>query len=263
MMSTVQAGGRKAQSLERLHIPSHWVEVQLLRIHYKCLGEGQPVILLHGSANDWHEWQENVSYLARQFRVYALDMPGFGLSQPLGSPLSLPWAVSFLAGFMDVLGISRAHLVGHSLGGMVVLSFALRFPERVRKLALVDCAGLGEMNGKAKVSLYVVRGARKLITGARIPRIARTPRGDRFFLNRLPGLRPRTIIMWGQHDRYLPACQAELAHLMIPNSELHIFPDCGHAPQRQRPDEFNRLLSQFFINPDRQRESPFVLSRPG
>ncbi len=249
--SVVQTGRRKVPpASDDLGVPSRWVEVHSLHIHYKCLGKGQPVILIHGSANDWHEWQENICHLACYFRVYAPDMPGFGLSQPVGVPMSLPWSVRFLNEFMEVVGVQRAHLVGHSLGGMVALSLALSLPERVLRLALIDSLGLGEVNRKARLSLYLIRGARKLITKERTPRLAYTPRKDRLFLSRLPSLIPRTMLIWGQRDRYLPPSQAELAHALIPDSELHVFPDCGHAPQRERPKEFNRLICQFFSSPD-------------
>lgn len=131
---------------ENLEFPSHWTEVQGLNIHYKCLGKGLPVILIYGNGNDWHEWQENLAFLAPSFHVYAPDMPGFGLSQSPNKPLSPAWSVSVLKDFMEAIGISAAHIIGHSLGGMVTPSFALAFPERVMKLALIDSIGFGKID---------------------------------------------------------------------------------------------------------------------
>lgn len=130
--------------------------MQGLDIHYKCLGKGASVILVHGGANDWHEWQKNIAFIARSFRVYAPDLPGFGLSQSPSTPVSLSWAVSFLRDFMDTLGITAAHLIGHSLGGMVALAFALDFPERVNKLVLTDSAGLGEISQEGWLRLFLI-----------------------------------------------------------------------------------------------------------
>ncbi len=247
----IRGGNPQAES-DNLDIPSRWVEVQGLNIHYKCFGKGAPVILIHGSGNDWHEWQENFAYLAEGFHVYALDMPGFGMSQPLDTPLSLPWSVSFPANFMDMMGIPRAHLIGHSLGGIVALAFALDSPTRLLKLVLIDSAGLGELDIKAHLLLLIIRGVRRLTTKEQCPRFAYTPGTRRLLLNRLQDLRPSIMLVWGQHDPYLPVSQAELAHLLIPDSTLCIFPDCGHAPQRERSEEFNSLICQFLSNDGNQ-----------
>ncbi len=234
---------------DAVNIPSQWLKVDGLDLHYKCLGEGPPVILLHGHGNDWHEWRENITHISLGHRVYAPDMPGFGLSQPYHLPLSLPWSVSCLANFMDVLGISEVSLVGHSLGGLVTLAFALSFPDTVLKLALVDSAGFGEMDWKPRLYLPFLRAAERLIVKKRYPRIARMTRQDRSSLFRqLPGLKPDTVIIWGRKDGYLPVSHAHLAHRLIPNSRLHIFSGCGHAPQRENPEEFNRLIRGFLLD---------------
>jgi pimeloyl-ACP methyl ester carboxylesterase len=231
---------------DALNIPSQWLRVKGLDIHYKCLGEGPPVILLHGHGNDWHEWQENVPHIALSYRVYALDTPGFGMSQSADLPLSLPWSVAFLADFMDTLEILQASLIGHSLGGLVSVAFALSFPDRVLKLALVDSAGFGEMDIKARLYLPILRGVEKLIGKKRYPRITHMSRQDySSFLKQLPALKVDTLIIWGQNDRYLAVTQAESAHLLITNSELRVFPGCGHAPQKESPEEFNHLISEF------------------
>lgn len=243
----IRADGQSATVVpDVLNIPNRWLRVKGLDIHFKCLGEGAPVILIHGHGNDWHEWQENIPYIALSWRVYALDMPGYGLSQPYDLPLSVPWSVAFLVDFMDLLEISQASLVGHSLGGLVAMSFALRYPERVWKLALVDCAGLGQMRIGARLYLPILRGLEKFISNKRYPRVTYISKQDHLsLLGQMPGLKPDTVIIWGQNDRYLHVSQAKLAHLLIPNSTLHILQDCGHAPQRESPEEFNQLICQF------------------
>lgn len=225
-------------------IPSKWARVQDLRVHYKCIGSGAPVLLIHGSASDWHEWEENVLALAQGFRIYAVDMPGYGLSEPTGEPLTLGWAVSFLQAFMASAGIRKPHIVGHSLGGMVALALALDHPSKVAKLCLVDSAGLGDVSISGRLWLFLARRLSALTAPSSIPQVV-SGLYDRMLPQRIRSLRAPTLIVWGARDRYLPVRHARAAHRAIRNSTLIVFPRSGHAPQREQPLEFNRLVQSF------------------
>ncbi len=224
---------------------SYWAKVQGLDIHYKCLGEGEPVILLHGAANDWHEWEKNISSLSNSFRVYVPDLPGYGLSQMPELPVAPSWGADFLKGFLKAMDIQFVHLVGHSMGGMGALSFALDYPERVKKLMLVNSGGLGELSRKGTLILQLTSGIRRLAGKERKFTYAESSADDWVFLNRLPELKPKTMIVWGDKDIYLPVSQAKRAYKLIPDCRLHIFPHCGHAPQREYVEEFNNLVYKF------------------
>jgi pimeloyl-ACP methyl ester carboxylesterase len=233
-------------SADNTQLAGHWLAVQGLRTHYQTSGEGSAVILLHGGGNDWQEWEESFTVLARHFRVYALDLPGFGLSEPCSHPVSPPWFSLFLRDFMDAAGITHAHVVGHSLGGAIALTFALDFPEKVYKMVLVDSAGLGQVTLSGRLILFLIRAAKR-ITGKEKDSNFRPggPIRDWLLADRLPELRPPVMIVWGERDRYYPPSLARLAQSLIPDCELHIFPGCGHAPHRERPDEFNELVCEF------------------
>lgn len=223
---------------------SYWTRVQGLDIHYKHLGKGQPIIFIHGAANDWHEWKKNLAFLAQNFQVYALDLPGYGQSQPADVPVSPAWAASFLNDFMKALDLSSAHIVGHSLGGMVALVFALDHPEKVNKLVLVNSGGLGEISRQGWLILHLTSWIKKL-QGIGKNKYLKSTKDDWIFINRLPEVKPKTMVIWGDKDIYLPVSQAKLAHSLIPDCRLQIFPHCGHAPQRESADEFNNLICQF------------------
>jgi pimeloyl-ACP methyl ester carboxylesterase len=125
----------------------HYVEVDGRRVRYWVEGEGPVVVLVHGLACSAEFWQYNVAPLAVQHRVYALDLPGFGLSDKALDDFSLPYAASFLKAFMDALGIARATLAGNSMGGVLCAQFAVQFPERTEGLIVVGSAGFGrELN---------------------------------------------------------------------------------------------------------------------
>jgi pimeloyl-ACP methyl ester carboxylesterase len=232
--------------VDNSRFPSHWIRVERLSIHYKCLGEGPTVILLHGGANDWHEWRMNFAFLAQNFRVYALDLPGFGLSESPNTPVSPPWFSSFLRNFMEALSITDTHLIGHSLGGTITLTFTLDFPEMVKKIVLVDSGGLGQVNCKGRLLLYLIRGVKRIVGKEKIPNFKAGGTMEEWLLiNRLRELKPPVMIVWGEWDPYYPPSQARLAQSLIPNCQLYVLPRCRHAPHRERPEEFNNLVYQF------------------
>lgn len=106
--------------------------------------DGPPVLLIHGIGGSVEEWRFNIGALAEHNRVYAFDMVGFGRSDKPAGKYSFGYLAQFVNDFMDAQAIERASLVGHSLGGGVVLQFALQFPDKVEKLVLVSSAGLGK-----------------------------------------------------------------------------------------------------------------------
>jgi pimeloyl-ACP methyl ester carboxylesterase len=113
------------------------------RMAYVTGGEGEPVIFLHGLGHAKGTWNEVLPQLARHFRVFAVDMLGCGRSDKPRMEYNL-WALAtYTRYFMDAVGIERAHLVGHSLGGGISLHLAWQYPERVNRLALVSTGGLG------------------------------------------------------------------------------------------------------------------------
>jgi pimeloyl-ACP methyl ester carboxylesterase len=127
---------------------SLFVEVGDVTLHYKIAGEGEPaMVLLHGFAASLFSWREVMEPLSEVGTVVAFDRPAFGLTErPMPgewsgeSPYSRDAQVELTVGLMDALGIERAVLVGNSAGGAVAMQTALRYPERVEALVLVDAA---------------------------------------------------------------------------------------------------------------------------
>jgi len=113
------------------------------RIHYLTAGSGPPLVLLHGGGECALAWRWVLPELARRFRVIAPDFPGTGGSDrpPTGYTAAMPG--EFAGALLDALGIERAAVAGHSLGGLAAMQLALRDPARVSALALVASAGLG------------------------------------------------------------------------------------------------------------------------
>ncbi|MCE1254084.1 MAG: alpha/beta hydrolase [Anaerolineae bacterium] len=106
-------------------------------LHYEVYGKGKPVILLHGWLGSWGLWQDTMTYLGKYYRTYALDFWGFGESGTQRSTYQVVDFVSLVDQFMEQMGIVSAPLVGHSMGGTVSLSVALKFPHRVQKVVVI------------------------------------------------------------------------------------------------------------------------------
>jgi len=119
-----------------------FVDLDGRKTHYIEKGEGEPIILLHGFFYDSYLWAANIDVLAENFKVYALDLWGFGYSTR--DPLNYDYQVyvNQVVQFMDSLGIQSASLVGQSMGGGTAILFCVQQRQRVNKLLLVDPAGV-------------------------------------------------------------------------------------------------------------------------
>lgn len=119
------------------------VDVGGINTRYWVEGAGAPVVLIHGLSNSIEHWLLNINVLAAEHTVYAVDLVGHGRTdKPLSRSYDLPDLARFVLDFMDALGIERADLIGHSLGGGVALTIAETSPGRVGRLVLVDSLGL-------------------------------------------------------------------------------------------------------------------------
>ncbi|HYD71121.1 alpha/beta hydrolase [Azospirillum sp.] len=127
---------------------SKFAKVGDLDLHYNEAGDGEVVVMLHGSgpgASGWGNFHRNIDYFVDAgYRVILLDQPGFNKSSEIvvTEPRDVHHA-RVLRDFLDVLGIGRAHVVGNSMGGAVSLSFALEYPDRIAKQVLIGAGGVG------------------------------------------------------------------------------------------------------------------------
>ena len=114
------------------------------KIRYYDIGRGPPLVLVHGVGGDADQWAFCLDALAASHRIIALDLLGFGRSDKPPIDYRIAGFVEVLDRFLTTVGIARASLLGHSLGGWIVAAFALRFPERIDKLVLNDAAGIDD-----------------------------------------------------------------------------------------------------------------------
>lgn len=245
-------------------VESRSVVVAGHRMHYYAEGpkDGPAVVLVHGLGGRGEDWRGLAPYLAKAgFRVYLPDLPGYGRSeQPKGFSYSILDEADAVVGFFDALGLKQVDLGGWSLGGAIVQHIAARHPERVRRLMLFDSLGINEMP-TWNISLFTPANPEELgqlqalltpnprpIPDFAARDILRVSRQNAWVIHRavntmqpgrdatealLPTLKMPVLIVWGAEDRIFPTAQAEKMHSLVPQSELEIFPGCGHLAPSQ------------------------------
>jgi 4,5:9,10-diseco-3-hydroxy-5,9,17-trioxoandrosta-1(10),2-diene-4-oate hydrolase len=122
-------------------LKGQYIKVRGIETYYLVKGEGHPLILIHGLPGSTYTWRKNILPLAQYFRVFAIDLKGFGYTEKPPGTYSLEAHAEFVKDFMDVLDITSATLVGSSYGGGVSMATALRYPNRVQSLVLIGSIG--------------------------------------------------------------------------------------------------------------------------
>jgi pimeloyl-ACP methyl ester carboxylesterase len=111
------------------------------KVNYVEMGEGTPVVFIHGLSGCWQNWLENIPFFARGHRVIAMDLPGFGSSDLPNEDISIPGYGRFVDAFLESIGVECAAIIGNSMGGFIAAETAIAVPHRIERLVLVSAAG--------------------------------------------------------------------------------------------------------------------------
>lgn len=256
-------------------------------LNYHDQGQGEVILLIHGSGpgvTGWANWRGVIPVLAKQARVIAPDMLGFGYTScPADLKLDPATWVDSLVGLLDALDIQRVAIVGNSFGGAIALAFAKAHPERVSRLVLMGSAGLSFpiTDGLDKVwgyqpSLQAMRDLMEvfnfnhsIITDdlvkmryqasirddvqTRFAALFPEPRQQGVEMlalseDELRSLPHETLLIHGRDDQVIPLASSERMLRLIPRSQLHVFGQCGHWVQIEKAQEFTQLLVNFLID---------------
>jgi 4,5:9,10-diseco-3-hydroxy-5,9,17-trioxoandrosta-1(10),2-diene-4-oate hydrolase len=159
-----------------------WVEVAGRPVNYVELGEGPPLLLIHGLAGSWQNWLETIPSFARSRRVVAPDLPGFGESPMPAEKISMRGYGVLVDAFCDAIGIERGAMIGNSMGGYIAAEVAIAHPHRVDKLVLVSAAGITAEHQRNDRALAVMRRFEAALAWASThpsPRFYKRPRARR------------------------------------------------------------------------------------
>lgn len=273
---------------------SYPLTVQGVRTRVLEAGQGdQAVVLVHGTGGRADRWIRNVDAIAAAgYHVFAMDLPGHGFaSKGAGVACSVPAYRSFLGNFLDAQQIDRAAaIVGTSLGGHVVASYAVEHPQRVARIALVGSMGLVPIGDEARARVQAgannqtregVNGKlarvifdQSLVTpemqleewrvnnseGAKesfatlgnyiASDLDRDVVGERLAKATLP-----VLLVWGEQDKTVPPAAGEKARAMLPASRLALLADAAHTAYYEKPELFNRVLLDFLAGSDQPHQA--------
>jgi pimeloyl-ACP methyl ester carboxylesterase len=251
-------------------------------VHYETYGRGRPVILLHGWLGSWALWRDTIEILGKEFRTYALDFFGFGDSLDHSANFSVTNYVELVNQFMDRLGIVKAPLIGHSMGGSVSLGVAARYPEKVVKVAVIGSPIQGNsLNFFLKLSGYkiiadlvfgvpfilnsFVYGITHLAAndGAALHRMVSNDvskvTADSFFQSigtlhqtdlreDIAGLSMPLLGIYGKKDIIVSPKQSKVLLQHAPTSREAWFEKSGHFPMMDEPERFHQTILDFLHN---------------
>lgn len=253
--------------------PSDLRTVGEWRLHVRDSGprDAPAVVLLHGFGSSLQTWDDWAQGLSRTHRVIRLDLPGSGLSPPdPAHDYRDERSLQLLQSVLDTLGLARASLVGHSMGGRIAWTFAARHPERTERLVLVapdGFASFGFEYGKPmdvpaswslmrhalpkamlRMNLQAAYAQPQTLSDARVTRyheLLRAPGARQALLERfaqtvlqeplplLRQIRAPTLLVWGEADAMIPFVHAQDYLQAIPGSRLASFAGVGHLPQEE------------------------------
>jgi pimeloyl-ACP methyl ester carboxylesterase len=227
-------------------------------------GGGAPLLFLHG-ASGAGPWSPMMARLAERYDVIVPEHPGFGASDTPDWLDNIHDLAHFYVDFVRALGLDKVHLVGISLGGWIAAEMAVRSTRNIATLTLASAAGL-HVNGVEQLDPFLITDEERLraffydekLAEPMIARVLTPDQEDVNLRNRATtakmtwqprGFDPNlhkwlhqidvpTLLVWGDTDRMFPVRLGEEYQRLIPNSELVVFPNCGHLPQVEKADDF-------------------------
>jgi haloalkane dehalogenase len=264
-------------------LPQRDLEIEGLGVHLVDAGAGFPVVLVHGSPTSSLLFRRQISALSGTFRVVAPDLLGFGRSAAPAAGAAFRQQADVLRALLDRLGLERYALLGHDWGGPIGVAAAIRRPEQVSRLVLVNTTLrpdfhppwywtpfvaplLGELL-LVHLDLFgrglplMMRAARERSLHRRYREPLRRPGTRRTVLAlerltgyadlmrevvaALPRMQVPTLILWGEPDDYFRAPERQRLHALLPHAAVRPIPGGGHFPQEDAPEAVTDALLSF------------------
>ncbi len=256
------------------------VKVKDINLYYEISGNGPHLILIEGLGVATWLWEKQVPEFSRHFTTVVYDNRGAGKSDKPAGPYSIKLMADDLAALMDTLAISRAHILGVSMGGFIAQDFTLRYPEKVERLVLVSTSAGGAdhvpMSQETLAALFATDSdprqhiRNRLALAYSEAFMARTDEIEHLIDLRLQNPQPQhaymaqatagtqfdlseqvkeihapTLILAADQDLLVPVANARTLHNKIPDSELKIYPNLGHQFFVEQPEPFNHDVIEF------------------
>jgi pimeloyl-ACP methyl ester carboxylesterase len=260
---------------------SRFINIENIEVHYRDEGlesDSVPLVLLHGTGASLHTFDALVSVLKKSHRIIRLDLPAFGITGPFSDrDYSMAAYTGFMKKFLAGLSVRQCALGGNSLGGQIALNYTIKYPEQIKKLILIDAAGLmyKEIHPPVAFKIAKIPVLNKIMTYITPKFIIRNSVEDvyydkslvtnelvqRYFdltlrsgnrqavvdrlttpktyasMDELHTISQPTLIIWGENDMLIPVSCAAVFKKYITKSEVLIIENCGHVPMEECPDK--------------------------
>jgi pimeloyl-ACP methyl ester carboxylesterase len=238
-------------------------------------GDGAPFVYLHSTLGEASLWLPFYQTWSKKFHVFVPSHPGFGKSGGFDRIDTIEDMAFHYLEMFDALGLEEVYLGGVSLGGWIAAEFAVRWPERVKKLWLADAPGLWVDEEPLPDLFRAVQDRAKLremlfydAASAAATMVIREELNEQTTLvayqamtvlarliwerpydpklaERLHRIQCPTLLLWGDHDRLIPPAYGEAYRKLIPGAEFRLIKNCGHLPMFERETEFVQEITKF------------------
>ena len=233
-------------------------------VHYEVLGRGRPLIFLHGWVGSWRYWIPTMQAVSITFRAYALDLWGFGDTAKEASRYSITEQTNLVVEFMDKMGLAKVALVGHGLGALVALNYAIQHVEAVDRLMVINSPlGSDTVNPRlrsaspAELAEWLL-GRIPTAEAARIEVPKTDPKSITMSLDSLHEMdmlrlsmqiNTSCLFVYGQNDPALTVPSYEVFTTLPERTHQILLEQSGHFPMLEESSKFNRLLADFLSLP--------------
>jgi len=241
-------------------------------------GKGFPLVLLHGFLGSSKMWEPQIDFFKEYFRIITPDLPGFGKSNKIKSHKSIESLASLILDSLKEKKINKFHLLGHSMGGMIVQEMAQKDTNKISKLICYSTGPRGEMPGRFETidqsrenlknkgleimaknitKTWFIKGEDAkyfeiCLEAARQTSLEAADNSLVAFKNwngvdNLKKIKNETLILWGDQDKSYNLNQVQTLKNDIKDSKLFIFKNCAHNVHLEEPDKFNKTLKDFLF----------------
>ncbi len=227
-------------------------------VHYQVVGQGEPIILIHGLSGSSRWWNRNIPTIAQHYQVYLVDIPGFGIMRHASKMFNLMECATWVDKWMQTIGLETARLVGHSMGGYICMALTVLRPEKVKHLVLVDSIGIpfgplvDRLVPMALSSVFRTTPAFwPYITydylRAGHPMVWRAARQIMALdaASVISAVAAPTLLVWGSHDDLVPLSLGRQLHAQLAGSRLLVLEGSNHFCMFDQPHVFNTALLAF------------------
>jgi len=250
------------------------IEIDNIKTNYIDSGSGDTIVLLHGWGSNINLLNTLTTSLNANYRVIALDLPGFGQSSEPNYAMNVDDYTNFVINFINKLGIKKTHILGHSFGGRIIIKMMNKqnLPFEIDKIILVDSAGIKPKKSlKIEFKIKIFKLSRKLFEGTILGKMypnfienmrnksgsadynSATPIMRQILVNvvnedltpLLSNIKNETLLVWGDKDDATPIQDAYTMNKLIKNSGLITVKNAGHYSYLEQRDYVNSAISAF------------------